>query len=75
MHIGSLGEFLQQLPFGRSDQHVVHEQRMIGSCAEGSDFESGILIPSNVTVDYDASHLVVDVIDGELFDDFERLTL
>lgn len=34
-----------KLSFGRSDQHVVHEEGMVGSCADDPNFDAVLGIP------------------------------
>ena len=48
---------------------------MVGSCAERSDLQSGFLVPADVTVNDDAAHLVVDVVNRKLLDNSKRLPL
>jgi hypothetical protein len=55
----------------RPSEHVSHEEGVVSSGTESSDFDLMLRIPSGVTVNDDASVFMVDVVDGHFFDEFK----
>ena len=46
-----IAEILSKLLRGRSDKHVLHEESVIRSAANDSDFKSVFRIPSSISID------------------------
>jgi hypothetical protein len=54
-----------------SSEHVSHEEGVISSGTESSDFDLMLGIPSSVAINDDASAFMVDVVDGHFFNEFK----
>lgn len=48
--IGSCVEIRLQFFFRWSDEHIVHEQCVVGSGTDNSDFNSEVLVPSGIPI-------------------------
>lgn len=59
-------EILNKLLGGRGDEHVLHEESVVRSAADNSDFESVLGIPSSVSIDNIKSGLLAEILDGKV---------
>ena len=66
--ISTSWKVLFKLFLRRSSKHVSHEESVIGSGAESSNFDLVFRIPTGITINDDASVLVIDVVDGSFLD-------
>ncbi len=67
VNVSSWGEVFIKLFLGWSSEHVSHEEGMIGSGTEGSNFDLMFWVPSCVSINDDAPFFMIDVIDGHFF--------
>ncbi len=67
VNVSSGCEIFFQFLLSWSSEHISHKQSMISSGTDSSDFNLMIRVPSCITIDDDASALVVDVINGHFF--------
>lgn len=59
-------EVLNKFLGGRGDEHVLHEESMVRSAADNSDFESVFRIPSSVSINNIKSGLLAEILDGKV---------
>lgn len=70
---GVVGVEVLELLTGRADEHVAHEESMVGAGADDSDADSVLLVPSGVTVNDVDSRPCVEVVNSTLAVDLPHL--
>lgn len=58
-------EVLELLPAG-TDEHVAHEQRMVGASADDTDTDTVSLVPAGIPINHVDSVSRVEIVDGAL---------
>lgn len=64
-----------ELLTGRADQHVAHEERMVGTGADNADLDAVLLVPTGITVNDVDAVAGVEVVDGTLAVDLPDLRM
>ena len=55
-----------ELLAGRADQHVAHEESMVGTGADDADLDAVLLVPAGIAIDNVDAVAGVEVVDGTL---------
>lgn len=70
---GVVGVEVLELFAGRADQHVAHEESMVGTRADDTDLDAVLLVPAGVAIDDVDAVAGVEVIDSTFAVDFPDL--
>lgn len=70
---GVVGVEVLELLAGRADEHVAHEEGMVGAGADDADADAVLFIPAGVAIDDVDAVARVEVVDGALAVDFPDL--
>ncbi len=70
---GIVGVEVLELLTGRADQHVAHEEGVVGARADDADLDAVLLVPAGIAIDDVDAVAGVEVIDGTFAVDFPDL--
>ena len=65
--ISAVGEVLLELFIRGLDEHVCHEERVVGSCADDSDTDAFLLVVAGISIDDVESLSGVEIVPGQVF--------